>query len=275
MKKNHALNSLECYILKWWTTIKYSWSKHLAYRLNFFLEVTGPVLVFYFINYSLWTSVYSSDSELIIKGYNYKEMITYHSWSMIVTILARGHVSANLSEDIRLGRISSHLIYPFNLWEFHTASFLGFQVLQIFISAFTVFIFYYLSLITVPSITTLLPAILFASFVSFFWIVIQYFLGLLAFWLDETWILRVMFGMLTTFLAGAYFPLDLYPDWLRNILEFTPFPYLHYYPIKAFMGEIHLIPKALAILSFWLIPLSLLVRFTWKKGIRLYTAAGM
>jgi len=275
MNKTPLFSTLLNYVHKWIHTIKYSWSKNLTYRLNFFLEVTGPVMIFYFINYNLWTSIYSGDQALIIKGYNYQQMIAYHSWSMIVTILARGHVSANLSEDIRLGRISSHLIYPFNLWEFHTASFLAFQFLQMFIALFSILVFSYLEFIHLPNFSTLTFAILFSSFVSLFWFVIQYLLGLLAFWLEETWILRVMASILTAFLAGAYFPLELYPSWLQNLLEFSPFPYLHYYPVKIFMGDVSLIPKAITILSLWLLPLLFLVRFTWKKGIKLYTAAGM
>ena len=112
---------------KWTATIAYSWTKSLAYRFNFFLEVIGPVFVFFFVNYNLWTSIYAGDKDLVIQGYRYTDMINYHAWGLVVGMLARGYMSGNLAEDIRLGRISSYLIYPFNFWEFQTASFLGFQ----------------------------------------------------------------------------------------------------------------------------------------------------
>ncbi len=45
-------------ISKWWITIKISWVKHTAYRLNFFLQIIGPSLVFFFVKYNLWSSIY-------------------------------------------------------------------------------------------------------------------------------------------------------------------------------------------------------------------------
>ena len=56
-------------ILKWWETIQYQWAKSMAYRLNFFLEITGPILVFFFVQYNLWNSIYGNDPTLMIKGY--------------------------------------------------------------------------------------------------------------------------------------------------------------------------------------------------------------
>ena len=262
-------------ILKWKATIEYSWTKHLAYRLNFFLEVSGPVLVFFFVNYNLWTSIYNGDTSLTIKGYTYKEMISYHAWGLIVGMLARGHMSGNLAEEIRLGRISSYLVYPFNFWEYQTASFVAFQGIQLISSALAVLILFFTGILHLESYSTLFLGLGYCVYVSFFWFMTQFIIGLFAFWLDETWILRVIFMLISGFLAGSYFPLDLYPEWLRQILEFLPFAYIQYYPVKILMGEIHLLPKALMMISVWMIPLGFLVKVVWGRGLRRYTAAGM
>ena len=260
---------------KWYFTMKYFWTKSLAYRLNFFLEILGPILVFFFVNYNLWTSIYGGDKELLISGYTYDQMINYLAWGLIVGMLARGHMSGNLAEDIRLGRISSYLVYPFDFWEFQTASFLGFQVIQIFASGLAIAALYFFEILTIGSILSLSLGLLYCLYVSLFWYVTQYVIGLLAFWLDETWILRVIFMLVTGFLAGSYFPLDLYPDWFRQVLDFMPFAYIQYYPVKILMGEVHLLPRAVMMISLWLIPLIFLVRITWKNGLKRYTAAGM
>ena len=260
---------------KWWQTIKISWSKETAYRLNFFMQITGPVIVFFFINYNIWSSIYGNDSTLIIKGHTFSQMINYHAWSMIVGMLAKGHMSFNLSEDIRLGRISSYLIYPFNFWEFHTAGFIAFQCLQLIISCISLTCLLLLNIIQVPSLNILFMGISYTFFVSIFWFGIQYLLGLVAFWLEETWILRVMFNIVTAFLSGAFFPLDLYPEWIANILKYTPFPYLIYYPIKTFSGEYNPFPNGFIIMSAWIIIIIMFNKLIWKKGIKHYTAAGM
>ena len=260
---------------KWTATITYSWTKNLAYRFNFFLEIIGPVLVFFFVNYNLWTSIYAGDKEIVIAGYKYQEMINYHGWGLIVGMLARGYMTGNLAEDIRLGRISSYLIYPFDFWEFQTASFFGFQLIQLFSSFIAISFLFFFGVVNISSSLDLLFGLGYCLWVGVFWFLTQYLIALLAFWLDETWILRVIFGLISGFLAGSYFPLDLYPEWLRVILDYLPFAYVQYYPIKILMGETQLIPYAMTMITLWMIPLALLVSFCWRRGLRRYTAAGM
>ena len=260
---------------KWWKTIKYQWIISLAYRLNFFLEITAPVLVFFFVQVNLWGAIYGDDPHLIIKGYSKSEMISYFGWTSIVGMIARGHMSGNIAEDIRLGRISAHLIYPFDFWKYHAANFLGFQGIQLFIAAFSFSMLVYFEIIAAPGLFNLMAATAYCFYVSIFWFIIQFSIGILAFWLSETWILRVIFNLITAFLAGSYFPLEIYPEWFQEILSVLPFSYIQYYPVKIFMGEIHLLPKSFLIISLWMIPAILITRLAWKRGLKRYTAAGM
>lgn len=260
---------------KWWITIQITWVKHTAYRLNFFLQIIGPALVFFFVKYNLWSSIYAGDEELVIKGFTFEQMINYHTWAFVVSLVAQGHGSWNLAEDIRLGRISSYLIYPFNFWEFHTASWLSFQVIQMIIATITLGIISFFGLVTFPSWDLFALGVAYTLFISLFWFTLQYLTGVMAFWLEETWILRVMLSIVSYFLSGAIIPLDLYPKWLVDILNLTPFPYLTYYPIKIFMGEVTNLGLGLGLITFWTIVFAAINHFIWKKGIRLYTAAGM
>ena len=202
-------------------------------------------------------------------------MLDYHAWTLIVTLLAKGHNSMNLSLDIRMGRISSYLIYPFNFWEFHTASFLGLQFVQLFITAFTLLIFYYLGILKVFILSQFITGLLFCLLVGFFWFSVQYLLGLVAFWLEETWIMRVMFDIMATFLSGGIIPIDLFPDYFEKFLNYTPFPFLTYYPVQIFLGKATLIPYAALQISVWTFIVWVCNYFIWKRGIRMYTAAGM
>lgn len=122
---------------KWLATFRISWSQQMAYKLNFFLLILGPVFVFFFIRYNLWSSIYHLQKLDSLQGYTLDKMIAYQVWVLIVALLALSYTGMNIAMEIRLGRISSYLIYPFGFWSFHTASFLSFQTLQIFITAFT------------------------------------------------------------------------------------------------------------------------------------------
>ncbi len=260
---------------KWAQTLKICWSNLLTYRVNFLLQVLGPTFVFFFIKYNLWSTIFNHKSDIVIQGYHLPEMLEYHLWGLLISLWATGHNSMNLAEDIRLGRISNYLIYPFNFWEYHSANFLAFQVLQLGIGLITFTLFLYGDFYHQLSLIPFFKGLVYCQLVGIFWFGVQYMLGLMAFWLEETWILRVIFQMITSFLSGAVIPLEFYPKWLTQILDYTPFPYLGYYPIKIFMGDSHLMLKGIFALCLWMLPVFLLNRLIWKKGMRLYTAAGM
>lgn len=261
-------------INKWLETIRIGWSMVTAYRLNFFLLVIGPALVFYFIKVSLWKAVYQ-DPNAIINGYDLPQMLQYHAWSLIIVLLAQSSNGVNLAEDIRLGKISKYLVYPFNFWEFHAASFLSFQTIQLVITTVTLIVLYALNVLILPSTEHLVIGVLYSCVVGFFWFSVQYTTGLLAFWLEETWTMRVMFQILVNFLSGAIIPLEFFPTWAANILKWTPFPAITYTPIKIFMGDLSSVSNGLALISVSLLVMIAINTIIWRRGLRLFTAAGM
>ncbi len=255
--------------------MRVAWANYLTYRINFFLQVIGPALIFFFIKYNLWSSIYGTQENLVIQTYTFSDMINYHIWALIVGLLAQGHTAMNLAEDIRLGRISSYLIYPFNFWEFHTANFLAFQILQIFISLITIGALYFFGLLEFHGQFAFVQGYIYTLYVSIFWFCLQYLTGMMAFWLEETWILRVMIMMITAFFSGAIIPLDLFPPALVEVLNYTPFPYLTFYPIKIFMGEFSAIGIPYMVLTIWILIFIVINSLLWRRGLKLYTAAGM
>lgn len=263
-------------IAKWWQTIQIGWTKYLAYKLNFVLLVLGPTLVFFFIKYNLWTAIYDLEGLEQIQGYDLDSMLAYQVWVMVVGFLAQSYNSMNLAEDIRLGRISSYLIYPFGFWQFHTANFIAILAVQTLVAAFTVMLVTIANLIPPADFYYLIQGVLIAWVVGFLWFQIAFIIGLMAFWLEETWVLRVIFTTVAQFFSGAIIPLDLYPDWLRQILDWTPFPYLTYVPVRVFMGESDISwIQAVMVPCFWLGVALLIGQWVWSRGLRLYTAAGM
>ncbi len=258
----------------WWQTMKMSWHKTMAYRLNFFLQVIGPALVFLFVKYSIWHSIYSDQPEKTIAGYNFKEMINYHSWIFLCGLISQGHSGMNLAEDIRLGKISTYLIYPFNFWEFHFASFLSFQSLQILVTFVSFLMLSSFGLIEFHGLLNLGSVFIYCMGVSLYWFSLQFLTGVLAFWLEETWVIRVLLIHLGSFLSGAIIPLDLFPQTIRSLIDYTPFPYVNYYPVKMIMSG-SFSWNAATMLVLWILIFSFLSFYTWRKGIKEYTAAGI
>lgn len=270
------LLSFFAFLRKFWQTILISLQRHLAYKINFILMIIGPSVVFLFVQINLWQAIYGLDQSIKIQGYDLRQMLQYQFWVFLVQIVGKGHNSMNLAMDIRYGRISSYLLYPFPLWGFHFASFLSFQWLQMTIAALTIASFSLMNFIEIVGAMALIKGIVITLVVSITWYNLQYVIGLIAFWLDETWILRVMLNIATAFLSGAVIPIDLFPQWFADILFYTPFPLLTYVPIKVFMGQ-DVLPffYVLLVLLFWNVIILLLTRFVWSRGLRLYTASGI
>ncbi len=263
-------------LMKWLATMRISWRKQLSYKLNLLLLVVGPSVVFFFVKYSLWTAIFSMPGVAKIQGYDRSGMLDYQIWSLIVAFLVQGYNSMNLSEDIRLGRISAFLVYPFGFWSFQTASFLAFQGIQLITALVTLGLMVLGGFLSHWEGPHLLSGLLFCGVASLFWYQVSYLIGLVTLWLEETWVLRVMFAMVAQFLSGAFLPLEMFPEPLVHALRWTPFPYLTYAPVKVFMGQFaDSMVFALAILGLWIGILALVTQVVWRRGMRLYTAAGM
>ncbi len=248
----------------------------MAYKVNFFLIIIGPALVFFFIKYNLWSAIYSLKEGIQIQGYDFSEMINYQVWVLIVSLLSQGFFSSQLAEDIRLGRISSYLIYPFQFWQFHLASFLGFQTIQMAVAGFTILILFGSDLVQVPTWEILTSGLVMSFVVGLIWFSFQFLIGLSAFWLEETWVLRVILITVTQFLSGSILPLEFFPLWAKDLLSMTPFPYMTHVPVKIFMGAYEgSLPILVGILLLWLGIISLVCGLMWRSGLKRYSAAGM
>ncbi|MBP9706853.1 MAG: ABC-2 family transporter protein [Oligoflexales bacterium] len=273
MRSLSARISIE--LAKWLQTISISWSKYTAYKLNFFLHVIGPSLVFFLIKYNLWSTIYSTSGKDVIEGYDLNSMLQYQGWILVVGLF-NSFNAMTISEDIRMGRVTSYLIYPFSFEKFQTASFMAFQSLQLLVVTLVIVSLSVVGIVNVNFFTTLFLGLGVCLLISYMWFLVQFLTGIFSFWLEETWVLRVVIQILTQFFAGTLLPLDLYPAWIQTFLQFTPFPYLGYLPAKIFMGEeVIFTLHDLLIVLFWIIFFKILVSWFWRRGIRLYTAAGM
>lgn len=263
-------------LVKWRQTVIVALSKQMAYKLDFLLMLVVPPLVFAAVSYTVWRAVFELQETRSIEGFSMERMLAYQCWAFLVSLLIRAHRSWNLSEDIRMGRITSFLIYPFELWKFHASEFIAFQLIQLGIVTFSFLVLVGCGFISLPSIGVLVTGLLFTSSVGTLWFLSELIFGLTAFWLEESWVLRFIFNQMTLLLSGAFIPLELFPHSLRAILDYSPFPLLTSIPVQIFMGTSpHSLTFSCALLAFWLATLTILARFVWRRGIVLYSASGM
>lgn len=105
---------------------------------------------------------------------------------------------------------------------------------------------------------------------------IAYSIGLLAFWFDQAVALDDFYYVAAAFLTGTFAPLEFYPPFVRAAVEWTPFPYLVYYPVRVLTGAAGgpEIARVLGVQLAWLLGLTVVRNLLWKQGLKRYGAVG-
>lgn len=263
-------------LAKYLGTVRIELSNQLAYKLNFLLLIVGPPLVFYAIKLNLWRAIFDARGDAPLMGYTFERMVEYQSYVLVVTLLCQSYVSRNISEDIRFGRISAFLLYPWSFMGYHFGSFSAAQLLNLCTAALVLIIGIGVGVLPTADFGTLAQGFTLCALVSVLWFFVWFVLSSTTFWIEESWVLRVLFTIVARFLSGAIIPLDLFPEGLREVLWFTPFPYLTFVPSRSFMGDTT--PEfwsACLIIALWAFLVGMVARALWQRGLRLYSAAGM
>lgn len=246
-----------------------------TYRLSFILWRVRNVFNLIFI-YFLWTSVFTN--RLSVFSYTQEKLITYILIISLLSSLVLLTRTADVSADILSGDIMNYFLKPFSFFKFIISKEFADKLLNLFFTTVEIFI---LILILKPQIFIQTnPFSYFLFFITFFiGAFISFFISLnisfIAFWSNEIWAPRWIYSILTWFLAGSFFPLDILPRSIYNVLFFTPFPYLIFLPSKLFLDGFSIklaIPIMLSIV--WCFILFFLTKKTWEKGIKNYSAYG-
>lgn len=100
-------------------------------------------------------------------------------------------------------------------------------------------------------------------------------IGMLAIWLQDVSPVFWVWQKLAFVLGGLVIPLDIYPQWLRSVAEYTPFHALLYATGRVVLGysPAILLDSALRVLV-WLVIATLVLICIYRRGIRDLTING-
>ncbi len=101
-------------------------------------------------------------------------------------------------------------------------------------------------------------------------------LGMIGFWFLEVSSLLFVYMLLSFFLSGHMFPIDLLPSPWLELVELTPMKYLAYFPAVVFLGKTHGadLGRELLIELAWVLAFAALARATFHYGTKRYSAFG-
>lgn len=267
--------------MNWWRHVLFlEFRKILAYRFEFWGTFLGQTLVQLFIARALWQNIFESQNLAEMNGYSLEMMTLYY---LIVPLGMRTISGENigfLSREIYDGTFSRYLIYPLSFFQYKTITYLSYSFFYVIQLIFLFFIYKFFFSSTPfnfqDGVNLLLGSVLFLM-AAFTYGMMSMGCELLALWVDNVWSLMVMMRFFTTFLGGGVIPLVFFPDWVKGLLVYTPFPYLISLPVRTVMGlttSQEIITGGTS-LVWWGLIIMTLVKLIWRKGQKNYSGVGI
>lgn len=102
----------------------------------------------------------------------------------------------------------------------------------------------------------------------------QYTLALLAFWVERVTAVEQFHFLVYLFLSGVIAPLEVFPPLLREIVSWTPFPYLVHFPASLWVGIPVDIGRGFVTGLAWIGLFWVVNRWLWRKGLQQYSGMG-
>ncbi len=252
--------------------------KIFSYRVDFWAQFAVAALVEVAIAYFLWKSIYDESPTSVIGGYTFRQMLMYYIFVPLVGRIVRSQEDMSTAREIYDGSLTKFLIFPLSFIQYKFLQKLVYSsltVMQMFLALLIVqFLFGFdipwnFQNFTLGIVSSLVSMALFVS--------ISFTLEAVAFWADTVWSLGVLLRFIAMFFGGALIPLSLFPEWSQRILEMSPFPYMFSVPIRTFLGELSVQQSLQGILItfLWILPVYVILKLTYKQGLKNYTGVGI
>lgn len=264
----------------WWTILRISLQERLVYRGDFalgtlmrFLPIVTQIFLWYAIFANLGTGAR-------ITGYTYEELVVY----LLLTMVARAFSSmpglaSTIAKQIRSGDIKKYLTQPVDLLGFLFLSRVShkFAYYIVAIGPFALVFFlcrgYFTSLPDGPQAAAFVVSLLLSFLLGFF---LEACIGMVGFWFLEVTSLLFVYMLLSFFLSGHMFPLDMLPQPFGTIVQYTPLQYLAFFPAQVFLGKIEgwALVRGLLVEFAWVTFFIVLSRFLFSRGLKRYSGYG-
>jgi viologen exporter family transport system permease protein len=274
----------------WWTILSISLQERFVYRGDFALGTLMrflPIVTQIF----LWSAVFAAVDQKRIVGYSYEDFVAYYLLTMISRAFSSmPGLASQMGNQIRSGDIKKYLTQPVDMIGFfllgRVAHKLAYYIVAIAPFALVFFLCrQYFPGWPSPSLLTAFGVSLVLSFLLGYFL--EACMGLVGFWFLEVSSLLFVYMLLSFFLSGHMFPLDMLPGWTKSwgllpaipvqgIVESLPFAYLAYYPPAILLGKVPSweLPYVLATQVLWVAFFVFLSRLLYLRGLRHYGGYG-
>ncbi|MGB8645859.1 MAG: ABC-2 family transporter protein [Anaerolineae bacterium] len=245
----------------------------LEYRVSMLIWVLTAS--FPLVMMAVWLSL-AQDGP--VGNYTASDFVAYYLLGLYVREMTTVWVAYDLDNDIRHGDLSVKLLHPLNPIHEYIAFNLSDKLMRVIVLTPLVV----LAALLVPGVNyvlTPLNILLFLVALAMAWFLrymIQYVMGLLAFWISQALTLIDIQWMLFLLFGGTVAPIDLLPHPLDAIARFLPFRFMLSFPVELLQGRLSMTDLGIgfAVGLGWVLVFYLLYLFVWRKGLKQFSAFG-
>ena len=247
---------------------KKSFLMRSAYRFDHIMQILSTCLQI-FIYWEIYRSLYGSSTE--VDGI---------SFGMVTTnfVLSLGFSAGFYVNDFYLpqkiwdGSLVTELLRPISFRGRMLAENMGngaFSMLFRFLPAFVIAVIFVV--ICPPKSTAALGLFLISAVLGYgvLW-TISFAVQMTAFWLVNIWSIVTIKNVCINILSGSMIPIWFMPEWLRNLIDFTPFSSIYFTPVQIYLGQLsgkEIAGKCL-LQIVWIVCMYGLGSVLWKRGQR-------
>ncbi len=271
--------------LTWWTILRITLEERLVYRGDFALATLMrflPIITQIFLWWAVFESIGDgSRSGGTIAGYRFENMVAYYLLTMITRAFSSmPGLASGIARQIRDGEVKKYLVQPVDMLGFLLLSRLAHKLAYYSVALLPFgFVFYLTRGFFVdgwpePGVLVAFVLSLMLAFLLGFFLEASF--GLIGFWFLEVTSLLFIYMLLSFFLSGHMFPLDLLPSPWNQLVDLLPLKYLAYFPAAVFLGKVQGadLTRGLVVQVGWVVLFAVAARVMWSRGVRRYSGFG-
>lgn len=255
---------------------KASYQIAFSYRASIIVRlIRDVVMTLFFV--LLWATVFQNQQT--VGSFTFKSIVTYYILVRILEQIYAFEPASLLTRDIKHGDLSNFLLKPLGYLRYLAFYTFGRRVARTFLTLIFIIALFMFAPTLIAYTDSPINGIAFILSATLSWILlfeISIGVGELSFWFSETGNIRRAIESFTGILGGLWVPLELFPKNIYSILNLLPFKYLYSFPVSIYQGKISgyelLFP--LIVQLIWVLVLTLVIGYVWKKGVINYESYG-
>jgi ABC-2 type transport system permease protein len=188
-----------------------------------------------FVFLQLWRATYEAQGTGAggtLGGFTIAQMLWYLALAESI-ILSRPRITLEIDREVRTGEIAYVLLRPYGYAGYRLARYLAERLLRfgICLALGTALALLYVGPVPLspPSLAAALVALALALLLDF---LAMLGIGLLAFWVEDTTSITLLYDRLVMLLGGMMLPLDVFPEPIATVARALPFSQLVYGPAR-------------------------------------------